>query len=133
MKAQEVPVEIRLWATRPENHLIRIPVAEEGVIVADHQESEDNAPMLLVDGQAYAPWTEDAFAAILLVPTEPTNEEAELLRAATEAGYCIEPISLAQATASSPTTATRASRKVCASRGVPFHQEGPAPAGLSLA
>jgi len=91
MKAREVSVELRLWATRPGNHLVRIPVAEHGVIVADHPESEDDTPMLLVEGRAYAPWTEDAFAAVLLVPTEPTNEEAELLRAATEAGYCIEP------------------------------------------
>ena len=91
MKAREVPVEVRMWATQPENHLIRIPVADDGIIVADHPESEDDAPMLLVDGRAYAPWTEESFAAILLVPTEPTNEEAELLRAATDAGYCIEP------------------------------------------
>ncbi len=91
MKAREVAVEVRLWATRPENHLVRIPVAERGVLVADHPEGEDDAPMLVVEGQAYAPWTEDAFAAILLVLQDPTEEEAELLRAAAEAGYCIEP------------------------------------------
>ena len=54
MKAREVPVEVRMWATQPENHLIRIPVAEDGIIIADHPESEDDAPMLLVDGRAYA-------------------------------------------------------------------------------
>jgi hypothetical protein len=41
MKAREVPVEVRMWATQPENHLIRIPVADDGIIVADHPESED--------------------------------------------------------------------------------------------
>ncbi len=91
MKAQEVAVEVRLWATRPDHHLVRIPVAERGVIVADHPESEDDTPMLLVEGQPYAPWTEDAFAAVLLVLQDPTREEADLLRAATDAGYCIEP------------------------------------------
>ena len=91
MKVREVMVEVRMWATQPENHLVRIPVAEHGVLVADHPESEDEAPMLVVGGRAYAPWTEDAFAAILLVLHDPTKEEAELLRAATDAGYCIEP------------------------------------------
>ena len=91
MEAREVAVEIRMWTTRPDNHLVRIPVAERGVLVAEHPESEDDAPMLVVEGRAYAPWTEDAFGAILLVLEDPTEEEAELLRAATEAGYCIEP------------------------------------------
>ncbi len=91
MKAREVAVEVRLWSTRPENHLVRVPVAERGVLVANHPESEDDAPMLLVRGRAYAPWTEDAFASVLLVLRDPSKEEADLLRAATEAGYCIEP------------------------------------------
>ncbi len=47
--------------------------------------------MLVVEGRAYAPWTEYAFATELLVIQEPTQEESELLHAATEAGYCIEP------------------------------------------
>lgn len=91
MKAREVAVEVRLWATQPENRLLRIPVAERGVIVADHPESENGSPMLLVDGRPYPPWSEDAFAATLLVLSGPTEEEAELLRAAADAGYCIEP------------------------------------------
>jgi hypothetical protein len=91
MKAQEVAVEVRLWATQPENHLLRIPVAERGVIVSDHPGSEDDTPILMVEGEAYAPWTEDAFAAVLLVLQDPTKEEAELLSAAADAGFCIEP------------------------------------------
>lgn len=91
MKAQEVAVEVRLWATQPENHLLRIPVAERGVIVSDHPGGEDDPPILMVEGEAYAPWTEDAFAAVLLVLQDPTKEEAELLSAAADAGYCIEP------------------------------------------
>src|SRR5215208_6986051 len=42
-------------------------------------------------------------------------------------------MSLARATASWATSATLACPAVCATREVPFHQEGPAPAGLSLA
>ena len=91
MKAGEVEVEVRLWATEPDNHLVRIPVAEPGVLVADHPDSEDDVPMLLIGGQPYAPWSEEAFAAVLLVLREPTHYEAELLRAAVAAGYCIEP------------------------------------------
>jgi hypothetical protein len=91
MKAREVAVELRLWGTRPENRLVMIPVAERGVIVADHPESEEDAPMLLVEGQPYAPWTEEAFASVLLVLQDPTKKEADLLRAAMDAGYCIEP------------------------------------------
>ena len=33
-------VELRLWATRSENHLVRIPVAKPGVLIAEHPESE---------------------------------------------------------------------------------------------
>lgn len=91
MKAREVAVELRLWTTRPENHLVRVPVAERGVLVANHPESEDAAPMLLVEVRAYAPWSEEAFASVLLILQDPSTEEAQLLRAATEAGYCIEP------------------------------------------
>jgi hypothetical protein len=91
MKAQEVVVEVRLWATQPENHLVRIPVGERGIIVSDHPKSEDDTPILMVEGQAYAAWTEVAFAAVLLVLHDPTKEEAELLSAAADAGYCIEP------------------------------------------
>jgi hypothetical protein len=91
VKVQEVAVEVRLWATQAENRLLRIPVAERGVIVADHPESEDGSPMLLVDGRPYPPWSEDAVAAVLLVLSGPTEEETELLRAAADAGYCIEP------------------------------------------
>lgn len=86
-----VSVEVRMWATEEPNHLVRIPVAERGVLVASHPESEDNAPMLLVGGQPYPPWSEEAFAAVLLVPEPPTSGEAELLWAAASAGYCIEP------------------------------------------
>jgi hypothetical protein len=91
MKAAEVEVEVRLWATEPDNHLVRIPVAERGVLVADHPESEDEAPKLLVGDQPFTPWSEEAFAAVLLVTREPTRDEAELLRAAVAVGYCIEP------------------------------------------
>jgi parallel beta-helix repeat protein len=41
-------------------------------------------------------------------------------------------MSLARATASWATSATLACPAVCVTREVPFHQEGPAPAGLSL-
>jgi hypothetical protein len=51
MKVTEVEVDVRLWATEPANHLVRIPVAERGVLVADHPESEDKAPMLLIGDQ----------------------------------------------------------------------------------
>ncbi len=91
MKAQEVSVEVRLWATEPSNRLVRIPIGERGVLVADHPDSEGSAPMLLIDGTPYAPWTEEAFAAVLLVLEESTREQTELLHAAAEAGYCIEP------------------------------------------
>ncbi len=91
MKARKVAVELRLWSTRPENHLVRVPVAERGFLVANHLESEDDAPMIVVEGRPYAPWTEEAFASVLLILDDPSKEEVELLRAATEAGYCIEP------------------------------------------
>ncbi len=47
--------------------------------------------MLLVEGRAYAPWTEEALASVLLISHDPSKEDAELLHAATEAGSCIEP------------------------------------------
>jgi hypothetical protein len=47
--------------------------------------------MLLIDGAPYAPWTEEAFAAVLLVLEEPTREQMELLHAAAQVGNCIEP------------------------------------------
>jgi hypothetical protein len=91
MKVQGVTVEVRLWASNPENHLVRIPVAELGVLSTNHPESEDGEPVLIVRGEAYGPATEEAFASVLLVLEEPTDEETELLRTAAAAGYAIEP------------------------------------------
>ncbi len=90
-KVQQVAVEVRLWACTPENHLVRIPLAERGVLITDHPESENGEPVLVVNGEAYGPATEDAFASVLMVLEEPTKAEVELLLAAAAAGYAIEP------------------------------------------
>jgi hypothetical protein len=88
----EVPVEVRLWRSdEPQNNLVRTPVAERGVLVAGDPRSEHGEPLLIVDGDAYPPWSEEAFASVLLVLSPPTAEEVALLQAAAAAGYAIEP------------------------------------------
>ncbi len=88
----DVPVEVRLWRSAdPENHLVRTPVSVAGALVADHPDSEDGGPLLVVDGVAYHPWSEEAFAGVLLVLSEPTDEERAVLRGALSAGYAVEP------------------------------------------
>ena len=42
-------------------------------------------------GEAYPPWSEEAFARVLLVLSAPAVEEAALLHTAAAAGYAIEP------------------------------------------
>jgi len=44
-----------------------------------------------VGGDAYPPWSEEAFASVLLVLSLPTADEVALLQAAAAAGYAIEP------------------------------------------
>jgi hypothetical protein len=88
--APEVPVEVRLWRSDdPENHLVRTPVGERGLLVAEPP--SDGGPVLVVGGEFYPPWSEEAFAAVLLVLSVPTDEDAALLRAAAAAGYAVEP------------------------------------------
>src|SRR5215203_6084133 len=88
----EVPVEVRLWRSAdPENHLVRTPVGERGLLVADDPRSAGGEPVLVVSGEAYPPWSEEAFASVLLVLSAPTVEEAALLHTAAAAGYAIEP------------------------------------------
>jgi hypothetical protein len=90
--ASEVPVEVRLWRSDdPTNHLVRTPVGVRGLLVADHPPSDNNGPVLVVDGEAYPPWSEEAFAGVLLVLSAPAFEEVALLRAAAGVGYAIEP------------------------------------------
>jgi hypothetical protein len=90
--APEVPVEVRLWRSAdPENHLVRAPVSERGLLVADHPRSAGGEPVLVVGGEAYPPWSEEAFAGVLLVLSAPTVEEAALLHTAAAVGYAIEP------------------------------------------
>ncbi len=43
------------------------------------------------EGEVYPPWSEEAFAATLLVLSPPTVEETALLKAAVAAGYVVEP------------------------------------------
>ena len=45
----------------------------------------------MVEGEVYLPWSEQAFAATLLVLSPPTVEETALLKAAVAAGYVVEP------------------------------------------
>jgi hypothetical protein len=90
--ASEVPVEVRLWRSAdPENHLVRTPIGERGLLVAEDPRSADGGPVLFVGGEAYPPWSEEAFAGVLLVLSAPADEEAALLRTAAAAGYAIEP------------------------------------------
>ena len=42
-------------------------------------------------GEAYPPWSEEAFASVLLVLLAPAVEEAALLHTAAAAEYAIEP------------------------------------------
>jgi hypothetical protein len=87
-----VPVEVRLWKSdEPHNHLVRTPVAERGVLVVGDPRSEHDEPLLIVNGDAYPPWSEEAFASVLLVLSPPSAEEVALLRDAAAAGYAIEP------------------------------------------
>jgi hypothetical protein len=89
--ASEVPVEVRLWRSAdPQNYLVRTPLAERGLLVADPR-SADDEPVLFVGGEAYPPYSEEAFTSVLLVLSAPTEEEAALLRSAAAAGYAIEP------------------------------------------
>ena len=79
-------MEVRLWRSdNPENRFVRTPIGESGLLV------DDNGPVLIVGGEAYPPWSEEAFAGVLLVLTTPTTEEAVLLGAAAAAGYAVEP------------------------------------------
>jgi hypothetical protein len=90
--ASEVPVEVRLWRSDdPTNHLVRTPVGVRGLLVADHPPSNNDGPVLVVEGEAYPPWSEEAFAGVLLVLSAPAVEEVGLLRAAAAVGYAIEP------------------------------------------
>jgi hypothetical protein len=90
--ASEVPVEVRLWRSDdPENHLVRTPVGVRGLLVADKTPSDNGGPLLIVEGEAYPPWSEEAFAGVLLVLSVPAVEEVALLRAAAGVGYAIEP------------------------------------------
>jgi hypothetical protein len=90
--APEVPVEVRLWrCDDPENHLVRTPVGERGLLISDDPRSAGGEPVLVVDGEAYPPWSEEAFASVLLVLSAPTVEETALLHTAAAAGYAIEP------------------------------------------
>jgi hypothetical protein len=92
VSVSEVPVEVRLWKRdEPQNHLVRTPVAKRGALVAGDSRSEHGEPLLIVDGDAYPPWSEEAFASVLLVLSSPAAEEVALLQAAATAGYAIEP------------------------------------------
>jgi hypothetical protein len=74
-----------------ENHLLREPVAEYGALIGGDPRSEDGEPVLVAEGEVYPPWSEEAFAATLLVLSPPTVEEAALLKAAVAVGYVVEP------------------------------------------
>jgi hypothetical protein len=54
--------------------------------VVDDPRSDRGEPVLVVDGDAYPPWSEEAFAAVLLVLATPTAEETALLKAAAAPG-----------------------------------------------
>ncbi len=87
-----VPVEVRMWrSVDPENHLLREPVAQYGALIGGDPRSEGGEPVLVVEGEVYPPWSEEAFAATLLVLSPPTVEETALLKAAVAAGYVVEP------------------------------------------
>jgi hypothetical protein len=88
----EVPVEVRLWRSDvPGNHLVRSPLGERGVLVRDDPRSDAGEPLLIVGGEAYPPWSEEAFAGVLLALSAPTAEEVAVLEAAAAAGYAVEP------------------------------------------
>lgn len=92
MNLTGVPVEVRMWRCHdPENHLLREPVAQYGALIGGDPRSEDGEPVLVVEGEVYPPWSEEAFAATLLVLSPPTVEETALLKAAVAAGYVVEP------------------------------------------
>ncbi len=81
-----------MWRSAdPQNHLLREPVARYGALIGGDPRSEDGEPVLVVEGEVYPPWSEEAFAATLLVLSPPIVEETALLKAAVAAGYVVEP------------------------------------------
>ncbi len=91
-EVQGVPVEVRLWGCEdPENHLVRTPVSERGFLAADDPSGENGGPVLVVAGEVYPPWSEEAFAGVLMVLSLPDAEGVALLEAAAAAGYAVEP------------------------------------------
>jgi hypothetical protein len=105
MNLTGVPVEVRMWRSAdPDNHLLREPVAEYGALISGDPRSEGGEPVLVVEGEVYPPWSEEAFAATLLVLSPPTVEEAALLKAAVAAGYVVEPREVGEPWRDTPAT-----------------------------